>query len=155
MTSNIIYMLSWCSWALRNLVIQPAGMLFLLIGLLFIHDKTTPGQFIVAVIKNADAVTDGIQWKWRECLSPQKSPGLERTDSPKTITSPPPSVLATECAEVVSDGVGYASYIDRTMIRLLGMMWVIFAMIGIGLSYLLRNYPHVALPHTRHFKDVL
>lgn len=140
---------SWSSWAVRNLLILPAGMLFLLIGLLFIHDKTTPGQFIVDVIRNADAVTDGVQWKWNECKPVQKVPDREDTDNAKTITPPPASVLAEKCPEVVTDGAGYASYIDRTMIRLLGMLWVIFAFICIGMSYLLRNYPHVAFPNVK------
>ncbi|AYN25542.1 hypothetical protein D8682_00225 (plasmid) [Buttiauxella sp. 3AFRM03] len=146
---------SCCSWAVRNLLILPAGMLFLLIALLFIHDKSTPGQFIVAVIKNADAVTDGVQWKWRECQPAQKVPGLEGTGKTKTIAPPPASVLAADCPEVISDGAGYASHIDRSMINVLGMLWAVFAFICIGLSYLLRSTPHVSFTLKNHSKGAL
>lgn len=74
---------SWFFWAVRNILILPAGMFLLLICLIFIHDKTTPGQLIVGIIKNADAVTDGIQWKWRECQIPRNAPDIDGTDDKK------------------------------------------------------------------------
>ncbi|EFR6141841.1 hypothetical protein HYK36_004225 [Salmonella enterica] len=137
---------SWFFWAVGNLLMLPAGMLLLIICLAFIHDKTTPGQLIVGVIKNADTVTDGFQWKWRQCLPIQKVPDLEGTGNTKTLAPPPVSVLATECPEVISDEAGYASYIDRTMFSLLGMLWAVFAFICIGLSILLHRYPRSAIP---------
>lgn len=133
---------SWFFWAVGNLLILPAGMLLLLICLAFIHDKTTPGQLIVGVIKNADNVTDGFQWKWRQCLPTQKLPDLEGSGNVKTFVPQPKPILSAECPEVISDGAGYASYIDRTMMSILGMLWAVFAFCCIGLSILLRRYPH-------------
>ncbi|HDS3501216.1 TPA: hypothetical protein QIR73_002085 [Enterobacter cloacae] len=146
---------SWFFWAVRNILILPAGMFLLLICLIFIHDKTTPGQLIVGIIKNADAVTDGIQWKWRECQIPRNAPDIDGTDDKKAPPYTPPSIRATECSEVVSDSAGYASYIDRSMISVLGMLWAVLAFLCTGMSCLLRNYPHTAFPRTCHSKAVL
>lgn len=145
----------WCFWAVRNVLILPAGMMLLLIGLLFIHDKTTPGEFIVGVIKNADTVTNGVQWKWRECQSRSDNGSLTDSNIEKDIPPRPPVVLAADCPEVISDGAGYASHIDRSMINVLGMLWAVFAFICIGLSYLLRNIPHVSFTLKNHSKDAL
>ena len=110
------------SWMVRNIVIMPAGIVFLLICLTFIHDQSTPGKLIVDLIQNSQGITEGGQWKWRQC-------------EPAANGAPLP-VLSEDCPEVVSDAAGYAKHIDRTLWTTIGTLWLVVATGLCGISLL-------------------
>ncbi|ECC3269485.1 hypothetical protein Q3R63_004401 [Salmonella enterica] len=121
------------SWMVRNIVIMPAGIVFLLICLTFIHDQSTPGKLIVDLIQNSQDITEGGQWKWRQC-------------EPAANGAPFP-VLSEDCPEVVSDAAGYAKRIDRTLWTTLGTLWLVVAMSLCGVSLLAGGRSKSARPN--------
>ncbi|EIY8279501.1 hypothetical protein MNZ66_004644 [Salmonella enterica] len=110
------------SWMVRNIVIMPAGIVFLLICLTFIHDQSTPGKLIVDLIQNSQDITEGGQWKWRQC------------EYPANVVPPP--ILSEDCPEVFSDAAGYANRVDRMLWMILGTLWLVAAMSLCGISLL-------------------
>ncbi|EHD0299385.1 hypothetical protein JYY74_004232 [Salmonella enterica subsp. enterica serovar Enteritidis] len=152
MTGNImritIYVLSWCAWTFRNLVIFPAGMLTLIVVLLMVREHTSPGKILVNITQNADSVTDGVNWTWRECPTTTSS---SKSSSPKMPVQP--SVLSAKCPEVKSDAKGYAAHIDRNLLPLVKMLWVILAAISAAIELgLRRRFPvlkHSTRPQIR------
>lgn len=137
----IVYCLRWLAWAVRYLVIWPAGTLVLIIALVFCLDKTTPGMVVVNYLQEAGNITDGQRWTWREC--PKQVPaGLPASSElPEGIGR----FQADACPEVVSDARGYAAYVDRTLLRTLILLWVLIGLNYAGLSWLLGFRPF--FPH--------
>lgn len=120
-----IYGLSWCSWAMRNLIFYPAATVTLLIAFLMVLDHSTPGQVMVRIMQSADKVTDGVNWTWRECPSISSNSNV----FPSKPAARPP-VLAKDCPKVVSDARGYAEHIDRNFMPLVWIWWTIMAAIS-------------------------
>lgn len=133
---TVIYGLSWCSWAIRNLIFFPAAILALIIVFLMVRAHSTPGQIVVSIIQSADKVTDGIKWTWRECPSISSNSNVFPSKP-----AAPPSVLNKNCPEVVSDARGFADHLDHNLMTLIGTLWVIMAAISVAVELSLRRFP--------------
>ena len=131
-----IYGLSWCSWAIRNFIFYPAATRTLIIVFLIVRDHSSPGQVLVSIIQNADQVTDGVNWTWRECPSISSNSNVF---PPKPAAHP--SVLAEDCPKVVSDARGYAEHIDNSFRGLIVTLWGIMAAISATVELSMRRFP--------------
>ncbi|EHM7904977.1 hypothetical protein KG201_003180 [Salmonella enterica subsp. enterica serovar Ibadan] len=140
-----IYVMSWCSWAIRNLIFFPAAILTLIIVFLIVRDHSSPGQVLVNIIQSADQVTDGVNWTWRECPSISSNSNVF---PPKPAARP--SVLAEDCPKVVSDARGYAEHIDNSFMGLIVTLWGIMAAISATVELSMHRFP--VLKHRTRLK---
>ncbi|ECA0362740.1 hypothetical protein EIL07_18845 [Salmonella enterica subsp. enterica serovar Tchad] len=134
----IAYCLRWLAWAVHSLVIWPAGTLVLIVALLFCLDNTTPGAVAVNYLQKAGTITDGQRWTWRDCSIQLPAELPTPSEFPERISS----LQQDSCTEVVSDGRGYAAYVDRTLLGTLTWLWVLMGVTYAGLAFALGLRPY-------------
>ena len=146
----LFYMFSWVFWGFRHLIFIPAGMLSLIFGLLLMSEYSSPGRMMVNIIQNAEAVTDGVNWTWREC------PAIDGTKVTVPLKAPAaPSVASFDCPTMVSDADGYAAHIDSDIIPLVGFPWSIIAFISVLIAFGSGKYPCLRLSAVRLPKGLI
>lgn len=143
------YCIRWLTWAFHYLVIGPAGTLVLIVALLFCLDNTTPGAVVVSFLQQADSITDGKRWMWRECTTQLPAELPPPSEFPEHVSS----LQLDRCPEVISDARGYAAYVDRTLFGTLTWLWILMGLTYAGLAWILGNRPYFPRASSQSVKE--